>query len=204
MGFWGLISRKILPSLYFNIFYFVRFVTSVNQQFPVDLFGIDLGEVMKSFQQLFTDGFGRFYFGEIKTAVSFHNQIDFVAVAVAPIPEIFHFVAVSIQFVEFCNRIIFIDISEQAVLGKFFCTVDVQQIAEQTGIAEVQFRTFDYSLVKILEIRFQPENNKTRLQNRQPRFGGRRRNSTVFCQIRNVQNLSGSRSTKPKKPSEIR
>lgn len=107
-------------------------------------------------------------FDSAQFTIGFAKQVDFILVRVAPKIELRFFAFKQCFFHVFSNHEIFEDCSAQSAFLQLFPVENVQQIAQQPRVAEIDFRRFDDSFRKILIVRRQAKKYKTGFKNRNP------------------------------------
>ena len=98
----------------------------------------------------------------------FVQQIDFVAMAVAEKIEIGGSTTVKTRLERFDHDQVLEDMTHERIATDLLRFLDIQQIDQQTGLDEIVLRRLDDALAEVLEVRRQLEDDKGRLQDRQP------------------------------------
>lgn len=140
------------------------------------------------------------HFKDIKSTTHRNDYIAFIAVGIAPEEKFPQQKAMAVLLLHFSNHHIFKQQPSQ--LQICIHAANAQQKGQQPGVVEIELGRLDDTLVEILKIRRQLENNVTALQNGKPLPCNMQRDACFVGQIGIIEQPPRSASTQGKKISE--
>ena len=128
-----------------------------------------------------------------------HNQIYLSSGLVSKKAQPRLFPCIISLFQEIIYHHILKNSTSQRIIIQLFCLPDPEQIAQQSGIAEVQFRRFGQAFVYVCTPRRQHPYDIGCLQNTQPRIDRRNTDSGLHSKRRTIQFRTDTSGTQPEK-----
>ena len=131
-----------------------------------------------------------------------NHQVDFVATVVAPEGELRLDAAVVAGLCQFRDHEVLEYGAVHGVAGQFFGAVDLQQVAEQPGVEEIELRALGQALVEVLVVRLQAEDDEARLQHGEPAPRRLVADAAVVAEAGEVEQLADAASAEQNEQAE--
>ena len=168
----------------------VRFVPAVTQHALLN--AGKLPPIVQPVEHSAIDRLPGFDFDWEEVFAVFDHQVYFVSIGVPPEVQRRLNVGIHAGLHDLGNDVGLENRTAKAVKRQGFGVADVQQIADQTRVVEIQLRALDQPLVEVLLMRTKQEDDIAGLEQGEPAFRGCGGYAGIACERIQIENLPGT------------